>query len=58
MTEVAAGSGLYGPGLFDGYRPLASAAGRVLRPVGGGPAQPRTATVLGGGWIASGQDVP
>jgi D-serine deaminase-like pyridoxal phosphate-dependent protein len=54
VTEVAAGSGLYGPTLFDGYRswrpiPAAMFALSVVRR----PA-PRIATVLGGGWIASG----
>ncbi|SDT72420.1 amino acid deaminase/aldolase [Actinoplanes derwentensis] len=54
VTEVAAGSGLYGPTLFDGYRdwrptPAAFFALSVVRR----PA-PRIATVLGGGWIASG----
>ena len=54
VTEVAAGSGLYGPTLFDGYTawqptPAAFFALSVVRR----PA-PRIATVLGGGWIASG----
>ncbi|WP_433793086.1 amino acid deaminase/aldolase [Actinoplanes sp. CA-252034] len=54
VTEVTAGSGLYGPALFDGYRswrptPAALFALSVVRR----PA-PRIATVLGGGWIASG----
>jgi D-serine deaminase-like pyridoxal phosphate-dependent protein len=54
ITEVAAGSGLYGPTLFDDYRawrptPAAFFALSVVRR----PA-PRIATVLGGGWIASG----
>lgn len=53
-TELAAGSGLYGPHLFDGYRgfrprPAAAFALRVVRR----PA-PGLATVQGGGWIASG----
>lgn len=54
VTEVAAGSGLYGPTLFDAYQawhptPAALFALSVVRR----PA-PRIATVLGGGWIASG----
>ena len=54
VTEVAAGSGLYGPTLFDAYRnwrptPAAFFALSVVRR----PA-PQIATVLGGGWIASG----
>jgi len=54
VTEVTAGSGLYGPSLFDGYavwRPTPAAffaLSVVRRP------SPRIATVLGGGWIASG----
>ncbi|WP_433530957.1 amino acid deaminase/aldolase [Micromonospora sp. CA-263727] len=54
VTEITAGSGLYGPTLFDGYRswrptPAAFFACAVVRR----PA-PGLATVLGGGWIASG----
>jgi D-serine deaminase-like pyridoxal phosphate-dependent protein len=54
VTEVAAGSGLYGPTLFDGYRawrptPAAFFALPVVRRPG-----PDTATVAGGGWVASG----
>ncbi|MFC0507623.1 amino acid deaminase/aldolase [Micromonospora costi] len=55
VTEVTAGSGLYGPTLFDAYRawrptPSAYFACAVVRRPG-----PGLATVLGGGWIASGQ---
>jgi len=58
VTEVAAGSGLFGPTLFDGYRawqptPAAFFALTVVRR----PA-PKIATVLGGGWIASGPTGP
>jgi D-serine deaminase-like pyridoxal phosphate-dependent protein len=54
VTEVTAGSGLFGPTLFDGYRawvprPAAYFASAVVRR----PA-PDIATVHGGGWIASG----
>jgi D-serine deaminase-like pyridoxal phosphate-dependent protein len=54
VTEVAAGSGLYGPTLFDSYtrfspRPAALFALPVVRK----PA-PSIATVLGGGYLASG----
>ncbi|MFG3697839.1 alanine racemase [Micromonospora sp. NPDC047620] len=54
VTEVTAGSGLYGPTLFDAYRawrptPAAFFACAVVRR----PA-PGLATVLGGGWVASG----
>lgn len=54
VTEVAAGSGLFGPHLFDGYvrfRPAPAAAFAldvVRKPTAD------IATVLGGGWIASG----
>jgi D-serine deaminase-like pyridoxal phosphate-dependent protein len=57
VTEVTAGSGLYGPTLFDGYRawrPVPSAyfvTSVVRRPA------PGMVTVLGGGWIASGPAV-
>jgi D-serine deaminase-like pyridoxal phosphate-dependent protein len=54
VTEIAAGSGLFGPHLFDHYgsfhpAPAAAFALSVVR-------KPRadTATVLGGGWVASG----
>ncbi len=54
VTEVAAGSGLYGPALFDSYRafspePAAFFALPVVRRPG-----PGIVTVAGGGWNASG----
>ena len=54
VTEVAAGSGLFGPSLFDHYRhftpaPAAAFALSVVR-----KPTPALATMLGGGWIASG----
>jgi len=54
VTEVAAGSGLYAPGLFDGYRslgvePSAFFGLDVVRQ----PA-PRVVTAFGGGYVASG----
>ena len=54
VTEVTAGSGLFGPTLFDAYRafevrPAAFFALAVVR-----KASPATATVLGGGYPASG----
>lgn len=58
VTEVAAGSGLFGPHLFDHYRGFAPAPAAafaldvVRRPDAG------TATLLGGGWIASGPGAP
>ncbi|WP_424936507.1 MULTISPECIES: alanine racemase [Bacteria] len=57
LTEITAGSGLLAGHLFDGYRsfspaPAAALAFDVVRR----PA-PDIATVLGGGWIASGPAV-
>ena len=54
VTEVTAGSGLLAGHLFDGYRafapaPAAAFALDVVR-----KPEPDVATVLGGGWIASG----
>jgi D-serine deaminase-like pyridoxal phosphate-dependent protein len=54
VTEIAAGSGLYGPTLFDAYRAFTPepavlfALAVVRKPVRG------VATVLGGGYLASG----
>ncbi len=58
ITEVAAGSGLYGPALFDQYRqfrpwPAAVFALPVVRRPG-----PGVATVFAGGWVASGAPGP
>jgi D-serine deaminase-like pyridoxal phosphate-dependent protein len=54
VTEVAAGSGLFAGHLFDGYAgftpaPAAAFALDVVRSPG-----PEHATLLGGGWVASG----
>jgi D-serine deaminase-like pyridoxal phosphate-dependent protein len=54
VTELAAGSGLYGPTLFDAYRafkprPAAMFALPVVRRAG-----PGVVTALGGGYLASG----
>ena len=54
VTEIAAGSGLYGPTLFDAYRafrpePAAMFALPVVR-----KPSPGVVTVLGGGYLASG----
>lgn len=54
VTELTAGSGLYGPALFDGYRsfrpsPAAVFALPVVR-----RAAPAVVTCAGGGWVASG----
>lgn len=54
VTEVAAGSGIIGPGLFDGYRDFhPHPAEWFVLPVVRRPAR-TVATVLGGGRIASG----
>ncbi|MHA7175123.1 type III PLP-dependent enzyme domain-containing protein [Arthrobacter sp. Sr24] len=54
VTELAAGSGLFGPTLFDGYSRFTPAhAVGFAAPVLRRPA-PEMVTVLGGGWIASG----
>lgn len=54
VTEVAAGSGLFGPTLFDRYRAFSPApAAACAVPVVRRPA-PDVGTVAGGGWAASG----
>src|SRR5690606_9670902 len=54
VTEVAAGSGLFGPHLFDHYRSFSPAPAAVFAlPVVRKP-RPHLATLLGGGWVASG----
>ena len=58
VTEIAAGSGLFGPHLFDGYShfqpaPAAAFSLSVVR-----KPTPGMATLLGGGWIASGPPAP
>ena len=58
VTEIAAGSGLFGPHLFDNYThfspaPAAAFTLSVVR-----KPQPGLATLLGGGWIASGPPGP
>lgn len=58
VTEIAAGSGLFGPHLFDGYShftpaPAAAFALSVVR-----KPTPEMATLLGGGWVASGPPAP
>ncbi|MEZ2372969.1 amino acid deaminase/aldolase [Arthrobacter sp. RCC_34] len=58
VTELAAGSGLYAPALFDGYRAFhPEPAAFFALPVVRKPA-PGFATVLGGGWVASGPSGP
>ncbi len=57
VTEIGAGSGLFGAHLFDGYRgfrpapALAFALSVVRRP------GPGVVTLLGGGWVSSGPTV-
>jgi len=58
VTEIAAGSGLFGPHLFDDYShftpaPAAAFSLSVVR-----KSQPSMATLLGGGWIAAGPPAP
>jgi D-serine deaminase-like pyridoxal phosphate-dependent protein len=54
VTEVAAGSGLFGPTLFDAYRAFSPRPAALFAlPVVRRPA-PGVATVLGGGYPASG----
>ena len=58
ITDIAAGSGLFGPHLFDQYvhfapAPAAAFALSVVR-----KPRPEMATILGGGWIASGPLTP
>jgi D-serine deaminase-like pyridoxal phosphate-dependent protein len=54
VTEVAAGSGLYSPALFDDYRAFAARPAAFFAvPVTRVPA-PGIVTVAGGGWVASG----
>jgi len=58
VTELAAGSGLFGPHLFDTYRAFTPApAAAFALPVVRRPA-PDIVTLLGGGWIASGPPGP
>ncbi|MFC4015469.1 amino acid deaminase/aldolase [Nonomuraea purpurea] len=58
ITEVAAGSGLFHPRLFDFYRRLSGhPAALFALPVVRRPAQ-GTVTVLGGGYLASGAPEP
>ncbi|HVE67418.1 MAG TPA: amino acid deaminase/aldolase [Solirubrobacteraceae bacterium] len=54
VTEIAAGSGLYGPTLFDAYRAFAPRPAALFAlPVVRKPAR-SIATALGGGYLASG----
>jgi D-serine deaminase-like pyridoxal phosphate-dependent protein len=54
VTEIAAGSGLFGGHLFDNYSSFQPAPAAVFAlPVVRKPT-PEMATILGGGWVASG----
>ena len=58
MTELAAGSGLYGPTLFDAYRAFRPRpAALYALPIVRKPTS-ASATALGGGYIASGATGP
>ena len=54
VTEIAAGSGLFGPHLFDNYTHFAPAPAAAFTLSVVRKPQPELATLLGGGWIASG----
>lgn len=54
VTELTAGSGLYGPTLFDGYRGFRPAPAAVFALPVVRRAAPRVVTCAAGGWIASG----
>lgn len=57
VTEIGAGSGLFGAHLFDGYRGFTPAPALAFAlPVVRRPA-PGVVTLLGGGWVASGPRV-
>ena len=54
VTEVTAGSGLYGPALFDHYRAFAPATGGAVRAAGG----PSAGTGRGRPWPAAAGSPP
>jgi D-serine deaminase-like pyridoxal phosphate-dependent protein len=54
VTEIAAGSGLFGGHLFDNYRSFTPAPATAFALCVVRKPNRQTATVLGGGWIASG----
>ena len=58
VTEVAAGSGLFGPHLFDQYSHFAPAPAAAFALSVDRKFSPHIATVHGGGWIASGEPRP
>lgn len=54
VTELTAGSGLFGPALFDAYRRFRPAPAAVFALPVVRRAAPRVVTCAGGGWVASG----
>jgi D-serine deaminase-like pyridoxal phosphate-dependent protein len=54
VTDIAAGSGLFGPHLFDQYAHFAPAPAAAFSLSVVRKPTPEMATILGGGWIASG----
>ncbi len=54
VTDIAAGSGLFGPHLFDQYTHFAPAPAAAFSLSVVRKPTPDMATILGGGWIASG----
>lgn len=58
VTELAAGSGLYGPTLFDSYRAFTPAPAALFALAVVRRPAPGFVTVAGGGWIASGPPGP
>jgi D-serine deaminase-like pyridoxal phosphate-dependent protein len=54
VTDIAAGSGLFGPHLFDQYAHFAPAPAAAFSLSVVRKPTPEMATLLGGGWIASG----
>jgi D-serine deaminase-like pyridoxal phosphate-dependent protein len=54
VTEVAAGSGLFAPALFDHYRAFAPAPAAYFTTAVVRRPGPGIVTVQGGGWVASG----
>jgi D-serine deaminase-like pyridoxal phosphate-dependent protein len=54
VTDIAAGSGLFGPHLFDQYVHFAPAPAAAFALSVARKPTPQMATLLGGGWIASG----
>jgi D-serine deaminase-like pyridoxal phosphate-dependent protein len=58
VTDIAAGSGLFGPHLFDQYAHFAPAPAAAFSLSVVRKPTPQMATILGGGWIASGPPTP